>query len=85
MEAPQQHVPNGHYCYTRAPERDADGSFGVETCPFWDLNLEYPHRENGYCRLLEVGDWEDGIGVVWDQIKECDINVEFESEAIPDT
>jgi hypothetical protein len=73
--APERHVPRGDYCYTRAPQRDAGDSFGIDLCPFWDSDDAKPSHENGYCHLLERGDWDaPGIGLLWDQCKECGVN-----------
>ena len=61
-------IPEGPYCY---------GPNGV--CPFWSRwEDQYPHQSNGYCSLLERGDWMDsengGTSLLWDQCKECGIN-----------
>ncbi len=57
-------IPKGLYCY------DENG-----TCPYWSFELDKPKQENGYCAYLKIGDWEsDGIGLLWDQVKFCEIN-----------
>ena len=57
-----ENIPMGLYCY------DSNG-----VCPYWELHEDKPEQENGYCALLERGDWEhtDEIGLLWDQVKEC--------------
>jgi hypothetical protein len=40
-------IPLGEYCY------DNNG-----TCPYWELRLDRPKQENGYCAYLERGDWD---------------------------
>lgn len=59
-------IPEGEYCYTR---------FGA--CPYWDKNPNKPDQENGYCHLLEAGDWMPGMDLLWDQVKACPINNEW--------
>jgi len=56
---PKDVVPRGCYCYTRRPERDTNRTIGVDTCPFWDIDEGRPAQENGYCHLLQAGDWEN--------------------------
>ena len=61
-------VPHGYYCY------DKRG-----TCPFWSrFDDIYPSQSNGYCSLMERGDWmavdSGGTSLLWDQCKECGIN-----------
>lgn len=67
-------VPQGHYCY------DSDG-----LCPFWDRFSSYPEQGNGYCGLMERGDWmakgNGGTFLLWDQCKECGINENDEDVA----
>jgi len=58
-------IPKGPYCY---------GSNGI-ICPFWRKNNKKADELSGYCELLEIGDWMgDGMGDLWQQIKECSIN-----------
>ena len=61
----QSKIPKGFYCY------DTNG-----VCPYWSLNKNKPHQENGYCSYLEQGDWDEHLGLLWDQVKECNINME---------
>ena len=57
-------IPFGIYCY------DNNGR-----CPYWDKDREREEQDNGYCHYLEAGDWEhEGVGLLWDQCKECGIN-----------
>jgi hypothetical protein len=57
-------IPKGPYCY---------GYNGVR-CPHWSLRKNKPHQLNGYCELLNVGDWMKDAGELWDQVKMCGIN-----------
>jgi hypothetical protein len=62
-------IPKGSYCY---------GYNGV-LCPFWKKMNNKPNELSGYCSYLNVGDWmDDGMGELWNHIKECDINIYFE-------
>lgn len=66
IETLEDSIPQGIYCY------DENG-----TCPYWKLVDGKPQYENGYCSYLKEGDWEsDGIGLLWDQVKECGIKDE---------
>lgn len=85
-------IPLGDYCYrftgntvTRTQVIGEDGMpievapYQVperEICPYWERRNDQPEQENGYCRLLGVGDWEsEGLSLLWDQVKECGINL----------
>lgn len=60
-------VPHGLYCY------GAD-SRGVRfRCPYW--SYRGPH--NGYCAHLNKDDNQLEGGLLWDQVKECGINMDF--------
>ena len=61
-------IPRGCYCY------DSKG-----VCPFWDIDLDAPTQDNGYCHFLGIGDHNRfGDGFLWDQCKDCGINDEEE-------
>lgn len=61
-------IPKGTYCY---------GEKGP--CPYWGSAPDQERQNNGYCALLKSGDWQhDGIGLLWDQCKECGINDDVE-------
>jgi hypothetical protein len=64
LKEPEKYIPDGIYCYNN-----------FSKCPFWDMNKDMPHQNSGYCHYLKEGDWyEDGTMLLWDQVKECDIN-----------
>lgn len=93
---PHPEVPTGHYCYTHVAdpafdaERRAAGREGFIpgrfiACPHWELRADKPAQQNGFCRLLNSGDWEDeGISLLWDQVKECGINMGEDEVDLPD-
>jgi hypothetical protein len=66
-EEMKKRIPQGLYCY------DENGR-----CPWWSVNLRYPKQNNGYCSYLEKGDWMDNFGLLWDQVKECGVNEDWE-------
>lgn len=47
----------------------------TKVCPYWGRDEAHPYGENGYCTLTGKKDWVDG-GLLWDQVKECGINME---------
>lgn len=57
-------IPKGIYCY------DKNG-----LCPYWSLNHDSEYQNNGYCAYMDIGDWNLDFGLLWDQVKECHINV----------
>lgn len=60
-------IPKGIYCY------DENGK-----CPYWSIREDREEQENGYCKFLEMGDGENGIFLLWDQVKECTENLDDE-------
>ena len=67
-------IPFGMYCYT--PIGYYDGKYSVKLCPYWSLLEDKPQQENGYCSYMELGDGEEGVFLLFDQCKECGINME---------
>lgn len=68
-------IPEGLYCYTYKDDNQCN-------CPYWLKNKTKPVKQDGYCSLLEYGDWfDDSLTLLWDQCKECGINLgEFEMD-----
>lgn len=63
-------IPEGLYCYERISENK------IKLCPHWRINKDKPEQMNGYCSFLKKGDWEMGaLSLLWDQCKECGINI----------
>ena len=60
-------IPYGMYCWFR------DGS-EIKVCPYYGRIKE--HDEGGYCALKGVADWHGHMGLLWDQVKECDHNID---------
>ena len=48
-------------------------------CPHWGRDTSRPDQENGYCKLLGLNDWDNNT-LLWDQIKECNFNLECGDE-----
>lgn len=73
-------IPKGMFCYTSLGDF-IDGEIPVKLCSFWSRDKTKPEQESGYCELLKKGDWmENGTWLLWDQVKACDINAEWEDE-----
>lgn len=81
-------IPSGMYCYRqiqntstpsdpRTEENDFPRGQDIELCPYWESRSDKPYQENGYCNFLGMGDWHrDSVSLLWDQVKECEINTE---------
>ena len=68
-------VPRGLHCYKRVQEGK------IKICPYWSIDTTHETQNNGHCSYLNLGDWENpGIGLLWDKVKECNINVEFDED-----
>ncbi len=48
-------------------------------CPYWKRDSSLPEHESGICTLLGIND-KDHHTLLWDQVKECDINLDPEPE-----
>jgi hypothetical protein len=66
-------IPEGNYCY-KTILVDEIGNQIIKPCPFWDKFMTFPKQNNGYCHLLKEGDWQGGLGLLWDQSKCCGVN-----------
>lgn len=65
MEKNESLVPHGPYCYSQSGK----------ICPYWKRIENKPDQLNGYCSLLEVGDWmKDSFTELYDYVKACSIN-----------
>lgn len=69
-------IPPGLYCYT-IEELLPDGRIKIDLCPYWDQKLDEDEQESGYCHFIEEGDGEDGTLLLWDQCKECGVNMDI--------
>lgn len=70
-------IPPGKYCYTCIEIPSEKNSFrgSIKACPYLELRKDKPSQSNGYCKYLELGDWMDnGTMLLWDCVKECNIN-----------
>lgn len=64
-------IPQGYYCYA-----------GKTKCPFWSKDETKPEQMNGHCSYLDLGDWEiKDFGLLWDQVKECNVNRNYVEDA----
>lgn len=83
-------IPNGAYCYrhtdrkVECAEMFIDGQWQpvkpykipeIQMCPYWSSRADKPDQNNGFCAYLGFGDWEEeGMTLLWDQVKECGVN-----------
>jgi hypothetical protein len=80
-------IPPGPYCYRTVSgwKQHEDGLPYFETapCPYWAVDRNRPHQENGYCAFLREGDWNDptGFSLLWDQVKSCGIKRDDDPES----
>ena len=68
------YIPKGKKCFEIIDVNENE----IYLCPYWYRHPFKNDQSNGYCSLLGLGDWEDdnGHGLLWDAIKECNINME---------
>ena len=78
-EEAKDNIPHGPYCYfgSRNPKFN-----NYKPCPYWDFDPKKDEQECGYCHYLKKGDWEDerGSNLLWDQVKSCYINYDYDEE-----
>ena len=70
-------IPDGMCCYKATGISVVSGgarSLKICVCPYWATISALPHQTNGYCAFTKSGDWQDGVGLLWDQVKECGVN-----------
>lgn len=64
-------IPGGPYCHV--------GRSAI--CPYWAMDPTKEEQDNGYCAFMGKGDWQhDGIGLLWDQVKECGVKDDVEGD-----
>lgn len=76
VEEAKAAIPYGDYCYQIVGEEGEGENHRLicKNCPFLKKSRWHRDQNNGYCRLLKQGDWQTGIGLLWDGIKSCGIN-----------
>lgn len=68
-----EEIPKGLYCYTRKDNK-------IKMCPYFSKRSDLKNDQNsGFCVLTGIADWSGEFTLIWDQIKECNFNIE-ESE-----
>lgn len=79
-------IPQGLYCYQPGQvvtDQNGMPQMKVELCPYWAIDPNKMDQQNGYCALIKAtqdeGD-DDGLSLLWDQVKECGINDDLEDE-----
>jgi len=83
-------IPPGMYCYEVVPDNEyvppellgKMGPYKLRVCPYWSADKNAPEQMWGVCSYLETSDVEidkeGGFGLLWDMVKECGINDEYE-------
>ena len=84
MRHPRDSIPEGHYCYSIVSIDEKTAGIRIKHCPFYKKVYGKPIQMNGYCGLLKRGDWQTakGIGMLWDEVKECGINKKEDLDSI---
>ena len=64
-------IPKGYYCYSIDTSREIiDNTFPIKLCPYWTRT-----KNGAKCLFIKCESSKDeGISLLWDQIKECGIN-----------
>ena len=53
--------------------------FHTTNCPYWGSDPNQESQNSGFCTFLNTRDWDDSSGgLLWDQVKDCGINVDYE-------
>ena len=79
MNDDKSKIPEGPYCY--GVSVNSDGENEIRICPYWHKDETREEQNNGYCSFLDEGDWEvEGLSLLWDQCKECGINLGEEND-----
>lgn len=69
------------YCYT--PTKRLENGYKIRKCPYWKQLKEKDEYGEPicYCRYLKSrSEYEDPGNLIWDMVKECGINDEWEEE-----
>lgn len=65
-------IPLGIYCY------DENGK-----CPYWSRIEGGEPQNDGYCKFMSKGDVDLSGGLLWDQVKECGVNMDWSTDDLP--
>lgn len=69
-------IPVGMYCYEPViKDFMGIGKVVRNRCPYWRRIEGQPKQANGYCDYLEKGDYDGSTFLLWDQCKECGVNM----------
>ena len=72
-------IPEGWYCYIVSERETPNEELDWYICPYWQAipYEKWDRHECGYCTFLELGDWmeKDFTMLLWDQCKECNLNM----------
>ena len=74
-------IPKGVYCYSLIKNNSDSFKHKIKLCPYWSKDTSKDEQECGYCKWLELGDWEcECLSLLWDQCKECHFRLNFKEE-----
>jgi len=74
-------IPSGMYCYSKYKIIPSDGPFGskmklLDLCPYWKRT-----ETGAFCHFLgQESERQDPFNLIWDQCKECGVNMDEENE-----
>lgn len=78
----EEDIPLGHYCYKHDPSRPINVTahgpmmrIGIISCPYFETK-EVNGQPGAKCNLLNIESEKYSLdNLIWDQVKECGINV----------
>lgn len=75
-------IPTGIYCYEAlsiVKGEQGEPIMKTRVCPYFSYDLSKGSQNCGKCNYLEVSDWEGtSNGLLWDQVKCCGINEDWD-------
>ena len=86
-------IPKGLYCHgPLVQEGKKPNGLPIfkapKMCPYWSSDKNLPNQGNGCCSFLGVKDGDTvndkKVWLLWDQVKECGINMDDEDEESED-
>lgn len=74
---PKDSIPHGPYCYFGSRNPSADN---YKPCGYWEFipAKDEESSPRGHCNYLNKTDEDGSCDLLWDQVKECGINDDYE-------
>ena len=80
MQNEHPEIPHGCYCYKLLSVDKITGKLKIEICPHWHAKA-INAQPGAYCSLIkQYSQHEEANNMLWDQVKECGINEDFDGE-----